>query len=427
MGKFVAPGVEKINKQHYRVWWPITGTNRRASEYVHGTRDEAIALRTAKIDEQRRGEYVAPSDLTLGEYLDAWATRMKTLGSQATSTKLFYDRQARALKSGLGQVMLQDLTKEHVQDYYVTCLTTELTGRMSKAPKPEPLFISQNTMSKRHRVLMMTLDDAADDGLLVRNPLRIGKSKNKRRSEFPRPPKPHAECWTAAEMRIVLDAVAGTGHELLTLIGFSTGMRLGEILALHWRDIDLPSQGPCTITIAGIVDEITKRPLATKPYGKSSNARRTISGGEALGDALRAHHKGQSARRLKLGVAWEDQGLVLCGDHGQILRPSQVSRGFSKIIRGLETAKDLAVKETTFHTTRHTHATLLLQARERIDVVSKRLGHSSIKITLDYYGHVMPGDDASVATTFDAILKTSEATNETLVEALPERAEAALH
>lgn len=149
------------------------------------------------------------------------------------------------------------------------------------------------------------------------------------------------------------------------------------------------------------------RPLALKPYGKTSHARRTVSGGPSLADALRRHRREQAERRLTLGAAWADNDLVLCGSGGEIVRPSSVSRAFSKIVRVLEKSAALPVRKTSFHTTRHTHATPLLRAGVPVHVVSKRLGHATIQITLDYYGHVIPSDDASAATTFDRIMAAS--------------------
>lgn len=407
MPQFVRPGVERLGKQHYRVWWTERLSGKQRSKQIKGPIQAAIDLRDEKISAQLRGEYVPPNELLLRDYLDSWIARLKLLGSQETSTKLFYESRVRALKAGLGHIKLQALTKEHAQAYYVKCLTTETSGRMSSDPEPQPLLVTQNTMSKRHRVLMMALDDAAADGLIVKNPLRESRSTDRRRSDFPKPPKPHAECWTEAEMQTVLGGVSGTSCELVGLIGFSTGMRISEILALRWRDMELPASGGCTITVAGIVDETSNKPLTLKPYGKTSHARRTVSGGPSLADALRRHRREQAERRLTLGAAWADNDLVLCGCGGEILRPSSVSREFSKIVRALEKLGTLPARKTSFHTTRHTHATLLLRAGVPVHVVSKRLGHATIQITLDYYGHVIPSDDASAATTFDRIIAAS--------------------
>jgi integrase len=160
------------------------------------------------------------------------------------------------------------------------------------------------------------------------------------------------------------------------------------------------------------------------PYAKTTHSRRTIPFGVELADALREHRRAQAGERVsrRTGIAetmrgadgdalaaaqasaWEDNGLVVCGQYGQLLRASKVSQRLTPVVQLLERQGVLATEGATFHSLRHAHASLLLRNKVPVHVVSRRLGHSRIQITLDYYAHAMPGDDEEVAEVLDLLI-----------------------
>ena len=389
MGRFVAEGIEKLGPQRYRAWWREKATGKRRSKVVHGSLEDAKAFRKAMFDAQERGAYVAPDALTVGDYLEAWMLRVQTMGEIADSTQERHASLLAPIIAHLGAVPLQQLTKGQIEDYYATCLKTERTrlGRL----------ISGDTVNKRHVVFRRALEDACfeEPPLIQRNPAA--------RAIHPPPARPRGVAWTSDEAQVVLAAVHGSWLDLPVSIALHTGMRIGEVIGLRWRDVHLPSSGPGHLYVSGIVKE-TKAGVQRVAYGKTKHARRRLAISAELADALRAARKEQAERRLLLGVGWEDSGLVVCGRRGQVLRPSKVSGRFSPVVAMLEAEGVLATEGATFHSLRHTHATLLLRAGVPVHIVSARLGHSKIQITLDYYGHVIPGDDEAVAASFAGML-----------------------
>ena len=127
-----------------------------------------------------------------------------------------------------------------------------------------------------------------------------------------------------------------------------------------------------------------------------------------LADALRRHRTQQVQERLALGPAWQHLDLVCCRFDGGIWRPSRLSLDFTPIARMLEDECALSTRGATFHTLRHTHATLMLAAGVPVHVVSRRLGHSKIQITLDFYAHVIPGQDEDAAGAFADLFSERE-------------------
>jgi integrase len=127
----------------------------------------------------------------------------------------------------------------------------------------------------------------------------------------------------------------------------------------------------------------------------------TRGGSCGLGAALRAHRKRQAAERLAWGPAYEDEhDLVFCREDGSPSRPESLSRAFE---RHAERAGLPAIR---FHDLRHTHATLALAAGVHPKVVSERLGHASVGITLDAYSHAIPAMQEDAAARVAALLQS---------------------
>jgi integrase len=160
-----------------------------------------------------------------------------------------------------------------------------------------------------------------------------------------------------------------------------TGMRLGEILALQWGEVDLDGAAvnvcrSLAKTMAGGVQH--KDP-------KSDAGRRTVELDAELVDLLRAHRKMQNERRLLLGAGWRDRDLVFCTVDGSPINPTTASKTWATTVR--RHAPKLKLPVIRFHDLRHSHAPQLLDAGVRPDVVTERLGHSSVAFTLQRYGH----------------------------------------
>lgn len=414
MGAFVSEGIEKLGPRKYRVWWPERSTGKRRSKVTPGTLAEAKAFRAQMLDEQTRGVYVTPDALTVGAYLESWLARIKTMGEIADSTQERYGQLLAPVIAQLGTVPLQQLTKGQIEDFYARCLTSEQTrlGRL----------VTAETVRKRHVVLRHALEDACfeEPALIQRNPAA--------RAKHPSPARARGTAWTSDEAQVVLAAVYESWLELPVTIALHTGMRSGEVTGLRWRDVHLPDEGPGYLHVSGIVKE-TQAGVQRVGYGKTKSSRRRLAISAELTDVLREARREQAARRLRLGAAWEDSGLVVCGERGQMLRPSKFSGRFTAVVRMLEADGVLTTDGATFHSLRHTHATLLLRAGVPVHIVSARLGHSKIQITLDYYGHVIPGDDEAVAESFAGLLSLYSADAVHTIctfEAAPEKEAASL-
>ncbi len=101
-----------------------------------------------------------------------------------------------------------------------------------------------------------------------------------------------------------------------------------------------------------------------------------------------------------MGDAYQDQGLVFARDDGSIWKPEQFTDSYFRFTR------KVGVK-ARFHDLRHSHASQLLRAGVPVKVVSERLGHSTVGITLDVYAHSLPGMQEEAAAKIDAALRSA--------------------
>lgn len=158
-------------------------------------------------------------------------------------------------------------------------------------------------------------------------------------------------------------------------------MRPSEYFGLQWKDIDFEQQ---ILSVKRAVhQEVGGGYRFAEPKTKSS--RRSIPYSDPLLATLKKHRRMQLEERLKCGASYQNLDIVFATEVGTPLnRKNFTERHFKKNL----TKADLP--NLRLYDLRHTTASLLLSAGENPKVVSERLGHSSVVITLDTYSHVLP-------------------------------------
>lgn len=274
----------------------------------------------------------------------------------------------------LGRYKLAALRPEHVQTLYAHKLATGL------APA---------TVRKIHSILHRALHDAVRWSAVPRNVADVVDAPTVRRLEL-HPP-------TVEELRHLLAVANASGDPFVALWSTAvySGCRLSELLGLTWPDIDLAA-GALTVRRT-LVSCKAAEPVFGEPETQRSRRRVTLP--ENAVAVLRTYRQEQLQRRLLLGPDYGQHDLVFASATGSPLIARNVQRAF-KLALG---RADLA-PTVRFHDLRHAAATLLLQAGVHPKVVSERLGHSTITLTLDTYSHVIPALDADAANRLAALL-----------------------
>jgi integrase len=157
-----------------------------------------------------------------------------------------------------------------------------------------------------------------------------------------------------------------------------TGMRQGEILGLRWQDVDFESSK------IYITQTLSHDGSEFMVGAKSASGIRSVTVDPQTIERLLKHKRiVENEKGLAEGV-FIDKGLVICTSTGNQLLPRNLMREYKNILSKAD------IRKITFHDLRHTHASLLLKQNVHPKIVSERLGHSSIKLTLDIYSHLMP-------------------------------------
>jgi integrase len=313
-----------------------------------------------------------PSDqLRVGGYLEEWLA--STEPSVKPSTWLRYKQLLRLHAIPvLGHLPMTRLEARHIQRLYA-----DLLGQ-GQAP---------SSVRQLHAVLRRAMGQATKWGAVPRNVVALVTP--------PRVPRHEVAPLTADQARALLEAAQGERLEALYVLALSSGMRLGELLGLRWRDVDLEAG---TLQVRQILVRMPSGLRFGEPKTKRSRRRIALSVGTR--DALRHHRARQAAERLRIGPVWEDHDLGFANEIGKPLDAGNLLR--RDYWRALAKA---GIPRCRFHDLRHTCATLLLQQGVHAKVVSELLGHSSIGMTLDIYSHVIPDMQQQAVSAMDAVLR----------------------
>jgi integrase len=228
-------------------------------------------------------------------------------------------------------------------------------------------------------------------------------------SERPRAQKQEAKTLSTQQQNLVF-ASASSPWWLRGFLQVDAvlGCRRGELLALRWGDI---VDGRAVI--ARSLSQTREGGLKFK--ATKTEKPRTLKLLEPAPTALAAHRIKQDELRTQFGDTYQDGDLIFCDVGGSPLKPDSVSAEVSLLFRRLKIPAG-----TSLHSLRHTNASEMLDAKVPVAVVSKWLGHSSIRTTLDIYGHMIHGADDDAADTLEEYRRrkaAAEAEKETVSDA----------
>lgn len=350
---------------------PVTGKRRQYTRQVPTMR-EAKALEAEWTAEIERGTALDPNKITVTELLTAW---LKTKRGEITGQSIRdYEVIIRKhIIPALGDIRAQGLTAARVQSQYATWADAGMSSRMVRGC---------------HMRLSQALKQAVRFGIVSSNicdsvsPPRLGKTK--------------ADTWNQYEAATFLEASALEWLHPLWHLLLLEGMRRGEALGLRWRDVNF-ARGTAHIVQTVAPDKSNRGRAMIQDRTKTNAGARSVRLTSRTLDALKQHRAKQVERRLA-SQDWQENDLIVCTSTGTPINPNNVSRSFNALIR------DSGLRRIRVHDLRHTSATLLLLAGTPAKIVSERLGHATIAITLDLYSHVLPDMQADAASAMDNIL-----------------------
>jgi integrase len=341
-----------------------------------------------------RGESVRPTTLTLSAWVEDWLAKRLALRPVDDRTREKYEADLRRYAlPAIGGVKLTNLTRPAVRDFAASLLLRQATA----GGKPvEGRTLSPRTVRHVLRALGSALADAAEDGLIVKNPVT--------KIPLPKCPARERSPWTAVQTRTFLNAAADDLLGAYWIVQPLTGMRPSEGLALMWGDVDL-ERGALRVSRSLKPVKKTRGDGRVWRLGepKTAKSRRLLSLPAEAVDALKRHRDRQQIERLIAGEKYRDHGFVFSQPNGEPYREDGLSR---RLRRVCERAN---VPVVTPYDLRHLCASLMLESGVGLKLVSAQLGHASITLTADTYLHVRDSVQAQAVEQFAAFLSPSKA------------------
>lgn len=369
------PGLE--SKSHgawsYQVDLPqLDGRRRQMHKGGFRTVEDASAALAAKVADLKSGDYRDDQNMTVAVYLNGWLARKVEDGLRPSSARMYTQYIAKDLNPIIGRFRLSALTPGHV-DTLIRNLR-----RAGRGPA---------TVNRIHATLRSALADARRWRLVAFNAATDVVVPSERRALV--------HPWEPAEIGAFLDHAAGHRLSALFEVLAFAGLRRGEACALRWSDVDLEAG---LVTVRSNLVSVSGTVYEGMP--KTRRGERRVDIGQRTIGALVLHHLAQDAERDSLGGRWAGTtDRVFTAPTGADLRPDYVSCLFRHLTAQVRFPEDAQTSDEQrrrlrpirLHDLRHGAASLALAAGFDIFAVSRRLGHSTITTTSDFYGHLIGG------------------------------------
>jgi integrase len=381
--------IKRLADKKYRIIYdaPLrNGKRRQKTETLVGvTKAQAESVLAERKRAVIGGDFIADAAMTVNELFDRFMTAKSRKCAPTTLQR--YDSLMRTyLRPAFGTVTLAKLKTVHLVSAYATW---------------SEKGTSAATLLHAHDLMRNTLNRAVKWDVVPRS---VADSIDT--DDLPKAAKPTSVVLNEGELRRLLEEARSPSHRsrsrgylsaygaFYPAIAFAayTGARRGEVLALRWNEVDFTAGAA---TISRSLSETKSGLIFKEPKNGKS---RTISISGALVSLLRTHRATQAAEKLAMGSGYHDQGLAFARPDGSPIPPWNFGSAFRDLV------VRAGVTRIRLHDLRDTHASLLAKAGVPIEVVSKRLGHSTIAITVDRYLVVYRERDEAAALAFEALV-----------------------
>jgi len=341
---------------------PVTGKRKRTTKTFR-TKKEAQAWLTSTQTDVDKGTFVEQSRQTVAELLRYWMETYAKHHVRATTYEGYGYTVNVHLIPGLGSIPVQKLTPGHLQQFYA--------DKLSGGAGPRVVQLC-------HLRIKQALAMAVNLGVVPRNVADAVAA----------PKTPHSELavWTPDEAQHFSEVARSSHYGPIWLVLAATGMRRGEALGLRWQDVDWVND---VLHVRQQVVMVHGSPQIQQPKTRASH--RAVPVDRWLIDELREHKVRQNERRLLLGEAWQERGLVFPTAVGTPVSGRNLDREYKKLLR------QAGVPPIRIHDIRRTVATVAIASGLSPKAVSEHLGHSKTSITLDIYTKVMAEQRVEVA------------------------------
>ncbi len=358
----------------------INGKRKQKAYTVYGTKKEAEKFLTEKLRELDTGLLIDTKKMKLGEYFEYWLKEYCYNNLSINTIEGYEQYIEKHIKPKLGNIELEKLKPLQLQSFYSEKLENgKLNGKGG---------LSRQTVRTLHRIIHGALTQAVKWQLVSRNVADC--------VEPPKPKKYEAKFLNDEQTNLLIEKVKKSDIYIPVIIAIFTGMRRGEVLGLNWQNVNIEKG------YIRVEQELscTKQGLKILPP-KTNKSKRNIAIPDTLVNILKKHKTEQMKNKLLLGKEYQNENMVCTYPNGKLFYPKRFSAKFHELLEknGLPIVR--------FHDLRHSHASLLVKLGIQPKIISERLGHSNIGITMDLYSHLYEEADREVADMFGNLIKAN--------------------
>ncbi|MGG1518449.1 tyrosine-type recombinase/integrase [Paenibacillus oryzisoli] len=359
---------------------PKTGKRKQDKSKSYSNPEDAYKDLIDTKDKQMKGKYIKPTKITLKEWVEKWLGD-KELSLKKKTLQSYTDR-AKHIIEEIGHIELFNLTKDDVHDFYRALKKKNKVIFNGKEKVTTNKKLSSRTVHDTHKVLKMALIQAYRDERIPRD---IASQ-----IESPKAKQANHNILKPDEVNLFLNAAKGDQIYCAVYLAIFCGLRQAETLGLTWGDVDLDNQ---VIYIVRTLDH-EEDDCAVSDGTKTDAGKRPVEIDEEIVEVLRAQKRRIEKDKELTGDLYQDMNLVCPTNIGTPMNPSNLRRSLYRII------DKAGVTRVTYHELRHSHASLSVKSGADIKSLSFRLGHSSTRVTLDIYSHLLPGMQKAVLKKF---------------------------
>lgn len=355
----------------------VDSKGKRRYVYAYGkTKEEAARKRTLLQRQVEERTLPEPHRMTVEDLMTTYIENK--VGRIKTRTMDLYSFDAkRHINPKIGHVLISKLMPLHIE---------RMQAEILRNGSPRAARSARDTLAR-------ALRQAVRWKLMVYNPAEA--------VEQIRVPKREMQVWEPEEVTVFLERAREDRLYALFFLALTTGMRMGELLALNWRDLSLNGSRPI-ITVRTSVTREGGKPVIGEPKTAAGTRRIALSSDQV--DVLTAHQVTQDLERTRTGH-WQDQGLVFPSTEGTLFNSSNFNTRHWLVLREVS-----GVKIIRFHDLRHTYASLAIRAGMDVRLLADRLGHRDPAFTLRTYAHVFDHHRHGGAFSLDTLLAEPDRT-----------------
>ena len=357
-GKELGNGISQRKDGLYQARF-INRFGKRQTIYAKTLNEVRHKLRTEQYNDEKAIN-VVDKNMTLDEWFDIWLSTCKK--NCRSSTKGSYITHYKRIQEELGWRKLTSLNLIVMQEAF-NKLKTDNARKNSK------------------KILVDMLNKAVDTDLLVKN---VAKQIN---TVIAKEEKKERRVLTIRETELFLEQAKGTFYENLFILALETGLRVGELSALQWEDIDFKKK---VIHVKHTLCYFSKngKYVFEMHDTKTNNGKRTIPLTAKAINSLKCQKLQKQEIILKGKTAKEEfQNLVFVTKNNQPTQQFLITQCMQLVIQNINKA-GIDFSPFTLHTLRHTFATRAIECGMNPKTLQKLLGHGTLQMTMDLYCHV---------------------------------------